>query len=126
MNEPQETQPKPEAGLPLGAAPSADWEYICVEVTRTESTDLYLKVPKGWRPTGRDYKLMGRAANETTSDSDWDNYGWENEVDVQGHKPVDAKEAEQYRTFDARPHLPNDQAHLPAPAGKVERNQNDK
>jgi hypothetical protein len=105
---PVETQPKPEAGLPLGAAHvSADWEYICVEVTRTESTDLYLKVPKVWRPARRDYKLMGRAAKETTRDGDWDNYGWENEVDVQGHKPVDAKEAEQYLTFDARPYLPN-------------------
>ena len=111
MNESQETQPKPEAGLPLGAAlGSADWEYICVEVTRTESTDLYLKVPKCWRPTGRDYKLMGKAAKETTSDFDWDNYGWENELDVQGHKTVDAKEAEQYRIFDARPHLPNVQS----------------
>jgi hypothetical protein len=105
MNTP-ETQPPAS----LGAAPcSADWEYICVEVTRTESTDLYLKVPKGWRPSGRDYKLMGRAANATTRDGDWDKYGWENEVDVQGHKPVDAKEAEQYLTFDARPYLPNNE-----------------
>jgi hypothetical protein len=51
--------------------------------------------------------MMGRAAKETTSDSDWDNYGWENDVEVQGHKPVDAKEAEQYRIFDALPLLPN-------------------
>ena len=103
MNTP-ETQPPASLGAAHG---SADWEYICVEVTRTESTDLYLKVPKGWRPTGRDYKMMGRAAKETTSDSDWDIYGWENDVEVQGHKPVDAKEAEQYRIFDALPLLPN-------------------
>ena len=51
--------------------------------------------------------MMGRAAKETTSDSDWDSYGWENDVEVQGHKPVDAKEAEQYRIFDALPLLPN-------------------
>lgn len=102
---------KPSTPDELGAAPcSADWEYICVEVTRSESTDLYLKVPKGWRPSGRDYKMMGRAAKETTSDSDWDRYGWENDVEVQGHKPVDAKEAEQYRVFDARDLLkPNSQ-----------------
>ena len=107
---------KAKRGHPLRAAPcSADWEYICVEVTRSESTDLYLKVPKGWRPSGRDYKLMGRAAKETTSDSDWDSYGWENDVEVQGHKPVDAKEAEQYQIFDVLPLLPNDQAERPAP-----------
>ena len=111
MNTP-ETQPPASLGAAHG---SADWEYICVEVTRTESTDLYLKVPKGWRPTGRDYKMMGRAAKETTSDSDWDIYGWENDVEVQGHKPVDAKEAEQYRIFDALPLLPNDKLSHTAP-----------
>lgn len=121
MNTTDSKQPEPsneaerEAGF-AGAHGSADWEYICVEVTRTESTDLYLKVPKGWRPSGRDYKLMGKAAKETTRDGDWDNYGWENEVDVQGHKPVDAKEAEQYLIFDARPHLPNDQDDSQSPA----------
>ncbi len=111
MNTPQTSTPDS-----LGAATgSADWEYICVEVTRTESTDLYLKVPKGWRPTGRDYKLMGRAAKKTTRDGDWDNYGWENDVEVQGHKPVDAKEAEQFQTFDACPHLPNASGHTSQP-----------
>jgi hypothetical protein len=96
------------AAAVAGAAPcSADWEYIYVVVTRSESTDIYLKVPKGWRPSGRDRKIIGRAAKETTSNSDWDNYGWENDVEVQGHKPVDAKEAEQYRIFDALPLLPN-------------------
>lgn len=102
-----ETQPPASLGAATG---SADWEYICVEVSRSEITDLYLKVPKGWRPSGRDYKMMGRAAKETTSDSDWDNYGWENDVKVLGQKPVDATEAEQYQIFDARPLLPNDES----------------
>lgn len=86
---------------------SAEWEYLCVEVTRSESTDLYLKVPKGWRPSGRDHVMIGRAAKQTTTDSDWDNYGWEQDVEVQGYKPVEASEAEEYRIFDTLPLLPN-------------------
>jgi hypothetical protein len=84
-----------------------EWEYLLVEVSRSESTELYLKVPKGWRPSGRDSRLLGKAASDTTRDSDWDNYGWEQCVEVQGCQLVDAKEAEQYQTFDVRPHLLN-------------------
>jgi hypothetical protein len=102
MTEEKEHSSTRDEAVDRAAHGSADWEYICVEVTRTEITALYLKVPKDWRPSGKDYKMMGRAAKETTSDSDWDNYGWENDVELQGHKPVDAKEAEQYRVFDAR------------------------
>ena len=78
-----------------------DFEYLCVEVTRTETTDIFLKVPKGWKPTGRDSKMLGRAAKETTEDSDWDNYRWEDTVEAQGHKAVDADEAELYKVYDA-------------------------
>lgn len=80
----------------------AEWEYICVEVSRSESTNIYLKVPKGWRPTGRDSKMMGRAAKETILESEWDNFGWEYDLEVQGHKPATEKEAEMFRFFDAR------------------------
>lgn len=51
--------------------------------------------------------MIGRAAKQTTTDSDWDNYGWEKDVEVQGYKPVEASEAEQYRIFDTLPLLPN-------------------
>jgi len=84
---------------------AGEWDYICVEVIRHESTDVYLKVPKGWRPSGRDYKLLGRAAKETTRDHDWDKYGWENAVEVNGFKVVEEQEARQYEVFNALHHL---------------------
>jgi hypothetical protein len=76
-------------------------EYIKVEVARSEFTDIYLKVPKGWRPKGKDYKLIGQAANETTQDYDWDNYGWENDVEVLGYALSSQDEAEEFKVFDA-------------------------
>lgn len=102
----EETQPP--ASLSASTS-STDWEYIRVEVTRSQSTQLFMKVPKDWRPSGRayDYKLMGMAAKETTENYDWDDYGWEDTIEVQSYKPVDAKEAESYSIFDVRPHLPN-------------------
>lgn len=51
--------------------------------------------------------MIGRAAKQTTTDWDWDNYGWEQDVEVQGYKPVEASEAEEYRIFDTLPLLPN-------------------
>lgn len=88
-------------------APPANWEYICVEITRKEGTELYMKVPKGWRPSGRDYKLLGRATKETVRDLDWDNHGWENDVEVEGYQSVEAKNAEQFKIFDALQILTN-------------------
>lgn len=105
-----ETQQRSEPGIPLDATMprKPDWEYIRVEVTRTESTSLYLKVPKGWRPSGIYRELMGHAAKETTTKADWDNSGWESSVEAQGHKLVDAEEAEQYQVFDLLPLMPLD------------------
>lgn len=83
-----------------------EFEYLRLEIVRNESTDLYLKVPKGWRPKGKDYKLVGKAAKETVSDYDWDNYGRENNVEIQSCVSVEADEAELYTIFDISPHLP--------------------
>jgi hypothetical protein len=88
-----ETDPTPAA--------EQEFEYLRVEVTRTSTTDLFLKVPKGWRPSGRDSKILGRAAKETTDDSDWDSWRWEDTVEAQGHAVVDADEAELYAVYDA-------------------------
>lgn len=77
-----------------------EFEYLKVEVTRTESTDLYLKVPKGWRPWSRHHAILGKAARATTDSSDWDSYMWEQTVEAQCCHPCPAEEAEQYRVFD--------------------------
>jgi len=75
-------------------------EYIKLEVARSETTDIYLKVPKGWRPKGKDYKLIGQAALQTTSDFDWEKYGWENDVEVLGCALSSQEEAGQFKVFD--------------------------
>ncbi len=88
-----------------------EFEFLRVEVTRAQSTELYLKVPKGWRPKGRDYKLLGKAAKETTDRSDWDDYGWENSVEIQGCAVVEEKEATQFRLYEVKPEASS----LPSP-----------
>jgi hypothetical protein len=82
---------------------NTEFEYLRVEVSRTEVTELYLKVPKGWKPTGVNSKILGTAAKETTSDMDWDNDGWEDSVEFQGCSPVDEKEALLYKVFEVKP-----------------------
>ena len=63
-------------------------------------------MPKGWRPKGRNYKTIGKAAKETTFESDWDDYGWEHTVEVQGVAVVKEKEALQYLLFEVKPESP--------------------
>lgn len=82
-----------------------EYEYITVDVTRKQSAIVYLKVPVGWRPSGRDRALIGQAAVETCYDDDWDSYGWERDVDVDGHAPVEEKEAIRYQVFDVVEYL---------------------
>jgi len=73
------------------------FEFLRVEVSRRESTEIYLKVPMGWRPKGRDYKILGKAAKETTSSCDWDkSYGWENDVEMQSCYVCSPEEANQF------------------------------
>jgi hypothetical protein len=79
------------------------FEFLRVEVTRTQSTELYLKVPNGWRPRGRDYKILGKAAKETTDRSDWDDYQWENTVEMQSCSVCQEKEATQFRLYEVKP-----------------------
>jgi hypothetical protein len=77
------------------------YEYLRVEVRRSESTDLYLKVPKGWRPKWQYANIIKEATLKTVlSDDDWDSYGWENNLETQGHKVVDEDEAQDYAVFD--------------------------
>ena len=81
--------------------------YLRVEVTRLQGTELYLKIPKGWRPSNRrDYELLGKAAAETTDNDDWDNGddpGWENTLEIQSYTPISKEEAEQYEIYEIKP-----------------------
>ena len=84
---------------------SEEHEYLKLEVTRTQSTEIYLMVPKAWRPTQKDRAMIGRAARITTYDSDWDTDWMEECVEFEGYKPVTEKEATKYELFDVSAHL---------------------
>lgn len=77
-----------------------NFDYIKVDVARLSHTDIYLKVPKNWNPN-RNRKLLGQAAYETTKDYDWDSFGWENNLEVNGWSVVKKEESERYLVFDA-------------------------
>lgn len=79
------------------------FEFLRVEVTRAQGTELYMKVPKGWRPTGRNSRVLGKAAMETTERSDWDGYGWEQTVELQSCAVVAEKEARAYAIYEVTP-----------------------
>ena len=83
---------------------SEEHEYLKLEVTRTQSTEIYLMVPKGWRPTREDRAMIGRAARITTYDSDWDNDPMEECVSVEGCKLI-AEAPCAFEVFDAVAHL---------------------
>lgn len=80
-----------------------EFEFLRVEVTRAQGTELYIKVPKGWRPTGRNSRVLGKAAKETTERSDWDDYGWEQTVEMQSCAVVDEKEARAFALYEVKP-----------------------
>lgn len=88
-----------------------EFEYLRVEVTREQATEIYLKVPIGWRPVGRAHRVLGRAAKATTERSDWDDFGWEHTVTLQTYSVIDKKEAERYPVYEVVPE--------PAPLGEL-------
>ena len=76
-------------------------EYIRVEVSRKEYTELYIKVPKGWRPNFGHRGIITKAIAETRWYSDWDNEGWEDTVKVNWYEPVEKSKADRHGWFDA-------------------------
>lgn len=75
--------------------------FLKVEVTRTESTELYVEVPDDFDHSQlmrHEYqKELARIADETTHDSlDWDNSEWEETVEVQSISKVSEDQAKQY------------------------------
>jgi len=92
-------------------------DYVTQKLARVPA--LARELQEARTPTARRFiELHGRnpdrahawlaQAVEMRNPGAWLNRVLENEGKMQGYKPVDAKEAEQYRTFDARPHLPNE------------------
>ena len=88
---------------------SEEHEYLKLEVTRTQSTEIYLMVPKGWRPTQKDRAMIGRAARITTYDYDWNNDPMEECVSVEGCKLI-AEAPRAFEVFDVAEHLAKSEA----------------
>lgn len=79
----------------------AEYKYVEIEVTRTESTSVFLKVPKDWRyEWQRDKNMLVKAVKETVDTYDWDNYGWEHRIEVQSQSTVSEDVANDYTVFD--------------------------
>jgi hypothetical protein len=82
-----------------------EFKYLEVEVTRTEGSTLYLKVPGNFDHTklrrDRD-KILVKACKETLDDYDWDNNGWELDLEVQSVKEVTEKIAGQYCMYEVK------------------------
>jgi len=99
-----------EAGLAAsgGSAMVEEHKYLEIEVTRTQGSLVFLKVPKDFnhRACVNLKEILAAACVETCSDSDWDANGWEDTVEWQSIKPVTKKEAEAYQMYEVE--SPND------------------
>ena len=81
------------------------FKYIEVEVTRTEGSIVYLKVPEDFdldkirRGHGMD-SILVKACKQTLDKGDWDSNGWELDLIWQSIKEVSEKEAKQYDIYE--------------------------
>jgi hypothetical protein len=75
-------------------------DYYRVQVTKKSYTDVYIKVPKGETVTFRDRNLIKEAAFKTVTKYDWDDHGWEDDLDVDAVEKVSEKDATQYTFYD--------------------------
>jgi hypothetical protein len=68
-------------------------DYYRVQVTKKSYADVYIKVPKGETVTFKDRKLIKEATVKTVAKYDWDDYGWEDDLDVDEVEKVSETEA---------------------------------
>ena len=80
------------------------FKYLEIEVTRTQSSIVFVKVPynidmtKLRRGSGTD-SIISKACAQTLQESDWDSYGWKHDVEVQSIKEVTEEEATAYEVY---------------------------
>lgn len=75
-------------------------DYYKIGVSRSTYTEVYIAVPKGEKITHADRKLIKTATLETTDNYDWDDYGWENTLEVEEISQVDENEATSYKYYE--------------------------
>ena len=88
-------------------------KYLEVEITRTQGTLVFLKVPKDFnhRACSNLQEILKAAAVETCDESDWrlGSDQWEDSVEWQAIKEVPKAEAEAYKMYEVKPS--NEEAH---------------
>ena len=76
-------------------------KFLKVQVVKKSHTDVYIEVPDDFEP--RDImhhkyrEQIGKIAEETTQTYDWDEYGWEEDVDVEAASVVEESEAKEHQ-----------------------------
>jgi hypothetical protein len=79
-------------------------KYLEVEITRTQGTLVFLKVPKDFnhRACSNLQEILKAAAVETCDESDWrlGSDQWEDSVEWQAIKEVPKAEAEAYKMYE--------------------------
>ena len=86
----------------LPPEPKPEFKYLEVEVTRTEGTTVYLKVPYAFDRKKLSTELLAKACKETCDEYDWDNTGWEHDVEWQSVKEVPEKDATAYNVYEVK------------------------
>lgn len=83
----------------------SEFKYLEVEVTRTEGTTVFLKVPKdfNFKACANFTDILAAACDETVSASEWGDAGWRDTVEWQAIKEVPKEEAEQYVLYEMNP-----------------------
>lgn len=88
-------------------------KYLEVEITRTQGTLVFLKVPKDFnhRACSNLREILKAAAVETCDESDWrlGSDQWEDSVEWQAIKEVSKAEAEAYAMYEVKPSNGRDQ-----------------
>lgn len=80
---------------------SEEYDYYLVEVAKKSHTEVYIRVPKGEKVTFRDKKLIKDATVKTVKEYDWDDYRWEDDLEINGISLIDEEEAIEYKFHDA-------------------------
>lgn len=81
-----------------------EYKYLEVTVIKKSYSTVFLKVKKDfvWNTVRNKCALLGKAAKETCDRFDWDDFGWEDDVEYNEIKLVDEQEALQYKVYEVK------------------------
>lgn len=76
-------------------------KFFKLEVVKKSVAEVYVEMPDDADPIKMmDYAGAGLAAKETTEGYDWNEFGWEKDVEVISAMDVTEEEARQFNVFD--------------------------